>query len=166
MAGEWARSIADSIKRRLEQFTNGAAYMDNSNLQTVKTSAQQAALDDLGYYKNPRPEMLSFLPPNPPALVGCWMRRGLFRRGSKITISDVCETWGVEPEATPAKQALTRVDHVINASPFDRYYRLAEQLFRCRYNERRAGAYALAGASVGGCASRAASRREICSVVT
>ncbi len=79
------------------------------------------------YYRNERPEMLQFLPPNPRRLIDVGCGDGFFGAAVKARYPE-CETWGVELVADAARKAASQNDRVIR-TPFENAHELPEAYF-------------------------------------
>lgn len=66
------------------------------------------------YYRQSRPEMLAFVPPDTRRLLDIGCSEGRFGAAVKAMIPE-CETWGVEPMQAAAAQAATRNDRILSA---------------------------------------------------
>lgn len=64
------------------------------------------------YYAQSRPEMLRFIPADTRRLLDIGCSEGRFGAAVKSAIPG-CETWGVEPQAGPARAAARRNDRII-----------------------------------------------------
>ena len=98
-----------------EKFSHSPSS-DGSKLQATSPVAHQSKISGSAeYYKQSRPEMLPFLPPNLGRLIDIGCGEGLFGEAVKAMFP-ACETWGIEPVAEAAEKAAQRNDRIISMS--------------------------------------------------
>ncbi len=64
-----------------------------------------------GYFENPRPEMLSYIPAKPERILEVGCGKGIFAGSIRKKIN--CEIWGIEIDSQAAKEAEKVIDKII-----------------------------------------------------
>ncbi len=86
---------------------------------------------DKDYYKNLRPEMLSFLPQNSKRILDIGCADGYFSKALKE--KNNAEVWGIELMSNVAKKTSKKIDKVLEGAIEDVIYKLPDNYFDAIY---------------------------------